>query len=654
MAQYTVESLKQEPLCALHMPDDLINLLEPVNEHSSEEQVTSFPQLTKDQLENLQTRLEQQRARDLGDEDSASNLTCRTCHTQFDASDREGHRKHFATDWHRYNIKRKLDLNQAPVTLQEFEALLENLSESLSGSESESEETATAPDEDDVSNLIDKQLDLNDSEPSEQKPILTALQKKYSALVWYGVPSISKSLQIGVYGHLAPNRDALSDLQRPRANRLWSIIMIGGGHFAAGVIDVKQSARNPLDMSGKAVKMIAHKTFHRYTTRRKQGGAQSANDNAKGAANSAGAQIRRYNELKLQQEVREVLGQWKQHLIDSEFIFVHAPSNNRKVLFNYEDAVLNPRDNSRIKSVPFPTRRPTLNEIRRVFIELVSAKVIEIDYAAVESARQKALEKEAKARQQLEKSRMKKMTAHTESDHPPEISPELEKLLTLTKQGKEQLLLGHIRKHESTLLPSVRGTLSDVMVDDARRQPTLLHIASSLGHAQVVDMLIRDLDADPTIANDLNKTAYDVAKGKEVRTVFRRCMCDLPDRWAWRDAAHVPTPMTREAELEQIEKDRQRQAREEERRLKIENERRAREEARLAKEESERQQRKQEQRDKQRASAPLKSTTRTLGGSRATSTEMSMASMTPEARMRLEREMRARAAEERMRRLQQQ
>lgn len=282
---------------------------------------------------------------------------------------------------------------------------------------------------------------------------------------------------------------------------------------------------------------------------------------------------------------------------------------------------------------------------------MVSAKVIEIDYAAVETARQKALEKEAKARQQLEKSRMKKTTGQTDVDHPPEMAPELEKLLALTKQGKEQLLLAHIRKHESSLLPMVRGTLDDG-VDDTRRQPTLLHIASSLGHAQVVDMLIRELDADPTIANDLNKTAYDVAKGKDVRTVFRRCMCDLPDRWAWRDAAHVPTPMTRQAELEQIEKDRQRQAREEERRLKIENERRAREEARMAKEESERQQRKQEQRDKQRASASLKSTTRTLGGSRATSTEMSMASMTPEARMRLEREMRARAAEERMRRLQ--
>lgn len=40
-------------------------------------------------------------------------------------------------------------------------------------------------------------------------------------------------------------------------------------------------------------KMIAHKAFHRYVVRAKQGGAQSANDNAKGPAHSAGAALRR-------------------------------------------------------------------------------------------------------------------------------------------------------------------------------------------------------------------------------------------------------------------------------------------------------------------------------------------------------------------------
>ena len=41
------------------------------------------------------------------------------------------------------------------------------------------------------------------------------------------------------------------------------------------------------------------KILNFYLARRKQGGAQSSNDMAKGKANSAGAMIRRYNEQAL-------------------------------------------------------------------------------------------------------------------------------------------------------------------------------------------------------------------------------------------------------------------------------------------------------------------------------------------------------------------
>jgi len=44
--------------------------------------------------------------------------------------------------------------------------------------------------------------------------------------------------------------------------------------------------------------------FIRYTTRRKQGGSQASNDNAKGKAKSAGANLRRYNEQMIEQVCR--------------------------------------------------------------------------------------------------------------------------------------------------------------------------------------------------------------------------------------------------------------------------------------------------------------------------------------------------------------
>jgi hypothetical protein len=68
----------------------------------------------------------------------------------------------------------------------------------------------------------------------------------------------------------------------------WTLIMSGGGHFAAAVFD------------NRTGEIVVHKTFHRYITRRGQGGVQSALDQSKGNAKSAGATIRRYNEAALE------------------------------------------------------------------------------------------------------------------------------------------------------------------------------------------------------------------------------------------------------------------------------------------------------------------------------------------------------------------
>ena len=69
--------------------------------------------------------------------------------------------------------------------------------------------------------------------------------------------------------------------------RTWALIMLGSGHFSAGIFRLADGECRD------------KKSIHKYTTRKKQGGAQSANDSAKGKAKSAGAQIRRANEVAL-------------------------------------------------------------------------------------------------------------------------------------------------------------------------------------------------------------------------------------------------------------------------------------------------------------------------------------------------------------------
>lgn len=138
-------------------------------------------------------------------------------------------------------------------------------------------------------------------------------------------------------------------------------MMLGGGHFAAIIASlIPKIRKNHQSQEERQVDILASKTFHRYTTRRKQGGAQSANDAAKGNAHSAGSALRRYNEAALQKEIRELLGSWKEDLGKCEFLFIRATGTaNRRTLFGYEGAVLKSSD-PRIRGFPFTTRRPVI------------------------------------------------------------------------------------------------------------------------------------------------------------------------------------------------------------------------------------------------------------------------------------------------------
>jgi len=72
---------------------------------------------------------------------------------------------------------------------------------------------------------------------------------------------------------------SLSTMLRSRLCKLpfthptWAIVLCGGGHFAAAIIN----------SSG----VLAHKCFHRYIVRKKAGGRQSSHDKASGPAKYA-------------------------------------------------------------------------------------------------------------------------------------------------------------------------------------------------------------------------------------------------------------------------------------------------------------------------------------------------------------------------------
>ncbi|KAM7189778.1 hypothetical protein V8F20_010020 [Naviculisporaceae sp. PSN 640] len=579
--------------------------------------------------------------------------SCSLCNLSF-VTVRE-QRDHLKTDLHHYNIKQKLHgLN--PVSETEFEKLVEDLDESISGSDtadSDEEEDDVSRKDTTLSALLKKQATLADKrnasggadeEGSSKNPRGTGKPP----LLWFNSPTLPGKTYFGVYRALFTSEELekegelvnairtrqLAPIAMPKPpkegeaappsynGRHIFMCMIGGGHFAAMVVSLapKKSKHTTSRLNREAV-VLAHKTFHRYTTRRKQGGSQSANDNAKGAAHSAGASLRRYNEQALVEDVRGLLKDWRSLIDTSDLLFIRATGvTNRRTLFGpYDGQVLRAND-PRIRGFPFSTRRATQNELMRSFIELTRLKVREIEEQPTEKAPSATEPKTSTPKPQA-----KPKLTEEEEDRLVHTS----QLQAMIRRSKLPALLAYLKAE--TVDPNIRF----YPPEQNHHAPTCLHLAAHQNSAPLVTGLLVRGGADPTILNDEGKTAFEIAGDRATRDAFRVARSELGEKaWDW-EAAKVPPPMKREEAEKRTERERLEKER-------IENERRKAEEERLKTEGP-----------KVKPSAPRKGGV--LGGAPLTTAQQRIEEtrgMTPEMRVKLERERRARAAEERIRRMQ--
>ncbi|KAI9733274.1 MAG: Ankyrin repeat and zinc finger domain-containing protein 1 [Cirrosporium novae-zelandiae] len=575
---------------------------------------------------------------------------CGLCGLTF--KDPQEQREHARSDHHNYNLKLKLR-GHAPIDEKEFEKIIGDLDVSLSGSDSATEEDeevdgpSTSKDAR-LAALLRKQAKITDG-TDNAVPIIN--KKIGSPLMWFTTPRLSTNISLGIYksifskteqDHEASILETLRNKQlapTPRGSQKGPLLpkaphiflcMIGGGHFAAMVV----SLRPKLEMKGSGIEereatVLAHKTFHRYTTRRKQGGAQSANDSAKGAAHSAGSSLRRYNEVALENEVRQQLGEWKELIDSSELLFVRATgSTNRRTLYGpYEGQVLKSND-ERLRGFPFSTRRATQKELMRAFVELMRVKVSQIDEAALRAAA------EAESQRVSQPPKAAKSSASPTpklSKEDEEASLHTTQLQALIRRSKAPAIIAYMAKNN---IPSTFAFFpSDAKAN--HHAPTPLHLAASINSPAVIIALLAKSNVDPTLLNHEGKTPFELAGDRATRDAFRVARSELgEDKWDW-IAARIPVGLTRTEAEKRDKRDRAEADKAEAIRRKTELERIRQEEA--------------------QAKPQKKMTGRTVGTLEKTASEKreeEARGMTPEMRMRLERERRARAAEERMRRMQ--
>ena len=596
----------------------------------------------------------------------AKATSCNLCGLTFPSVQEQ--RSHVRSDLHGYNLKQKLK-GAKPVGEADFEKLIGDLDESISGSESsesddeEENEDGSRPKDSTLSALLKKQAKISNPEFDE----LASRKKQHGPgkppLIWFTSSTLPENMSLGVYRAIFSNEDQddsshivetiqkkqLSPRQAPKVKANeggvplpgtdmgphYFLCMIGGGHFAAMVVALApKTGKKHTGVDERSATVLAHKTFHRYTTRRKQGGSQSANDNAKGNAHSAGSSIRRYNEAALTNEVRELLTSWKSLIDTAELVFVRATgSTNRRTLFGpYEGQVLRNND-PRNRGFPFSTRRATQKELMRAFVELTRVKQSTVDEAAL-AALNAPPESAATTASPPPKPKPQKPSKEEEvaALHTSQIIP-------LIKRSKVPALLNYLKSNDIppsfTFFPTNHHT------------PTPLHLAASLNSAPIVMALLTKAGADPTTMNDDARTPFTLAGDRATRDTFRVARHELGEaKWNWEQAA-VPTGLSRAEADQRDAQDRSERATESQ----AEATRRAAETERVRKESEAEEVRRKEQR---------LGKGKLVGGgggilpvkTGADVREEEMRGLTPEARARLERERRARAAEERFRRMQ--
>ncbi|KAK7056226.1 hypothetical protein VNI00_002778 [Paramarasmius palmivorus] len=500
-------------------------------------------------------------------------------------SDVEQQRAHFRTDWHRYNVKVRLNGGQ-PVAEQDFAQLLDGLEDSISGSES-SNDSEGSSDSDAIVSLLNKhRVTSRPDSPTTSTPSVPQ-----SAIAWFHSPP---STQIGVYRTVFPRSTpkteylpALKALQHKTPDgRKWAMFMVAGGHFAGAVIRVSRPEVEEEEEQGRSKKkpkgpppnneVLRHKTFHRYTTRRKQGGSQSLNDNAKGNAKSAGALLRRYGEQALRDDIRNLLSDWADEIDECELIFIRASGSNRKIFIDYDGCIITKGD-ERLRTFPFPTRRPTQSEITRCLNELTFVKVSHLTEEALRAQDEAYLASLPKPKVvptpapastvQPEKPAQPKLTKEEER-----LQEQWARLLDMIVKGRVEPLKAFWEREGGNLAEKDINTRIPDGTGVGGRLATLLHVASHAGQDGVVTWLLEDMHADPTIKASSSdgvvdseaegdtkppkggSTAYDVARSKSTRDTFRRCAAAHPDWWDWFGAGNLPSALHKEVEDEREEK----------------------------------------------------------------------------------------------------
>ncbi|CAG0916673.1 unnamed protein product [Notodromas monacha] len=506
---------------------------------------------------------------------------CSVCGVLFDSI--SNWRQHLKLDWHLYNVKRKAK-GLAIVSADEFEKNEEKDDDVSSVSGSSSEESDV---EEPSSRKSTRRGDIVLKRIREQPVVFFKNTAGQVILIHRALLQSSQQSETDV----VKNAEQLCETLN------LAIILVSGGHFAAAIFRGKE--------------MVAHKTFHSYTVRAKQGRTQGAADSKSGTSQpkSAGASLRRYNAQTFKMHIEKFVIAWAEQLDKCDKIFYRVPARNQGVMFSSTVGYPLRRDDPRMRIVPISVSRPTLSEVKRVhdaittlrfydsppsFIEKLSKPPEKKIKAGASSAKEK---KEVQASLPAEEQADSEVTQLIEKLDGEFFAPSKEEPLPVKKQKKKKpCQVESVESVPVDLNPVPKGVARDFMkslcravkADDEAAfkdcgeipkellnyleldvgNPSawqmvvnlpvedgstyLLHTAAARENGPCVEMLL-EIGADPCMKDNRDRVPYQVAVDKESRNAFRRFMGTHPERFDWSNA-RVPSALTDDLEKQQAAK----------------------------------------------------------------------------------------------------
>jgi hypothetical protein len=333
-------------------------------------------------------------------EANKKGLTCLLCSLTFQSYTDQV--VHFKSDFHNYNLKRKVK-NEPSVTEDEF--LIEKGKENDEENANDDDENSTSSSSSEDSDKDDEMIDYKRYE----------YQDDYGKIVKVFHPVNGPMFNIELK-HLAPwqflmsiaaftkdsnfqNRDwnlptaavqhgrssiwhsLYKNLSQLQANPLMAVFILRSGRFAGAIFNNQRVTASADTPTVKNPSLIAHRVFRRYTVRAKGGGGQASYDSQQGKANSMGAQLRRYGEKALQEDIEELFVNWKEYLGQCGLILIASTKRMRFKLFNDSEgnstettisssksgtnsgSPLLSKNDPRVSLVPFMVDKPTIESL---------------------------------------------------------------------------------------------------------------------------------------------------------------------------------------------------------------------------------------------------------------------------------------------------